>query len=397
MESLEEPLRHIRERIAHMEASYDMIRKIYKKMRPEAYQKVRDREEQNGRFPPLPPRLPWPEYALGADSVDQDEDSLKFYLACERGIMPDVVSFIAKDGHSPKQAVRQYGLEQASFGCKSEVARYLLENGTLLHNNCFIRSVKIKKTPSGQTKEYVYIFDEADGGNDEGSLISLLQAFIDVGSWHPNQPWESYWKSPRVAICTPRAITDITLLKFLLAHGADPNVGSFGKTSSVEGANFALNRQSPAVLNGIVAKFDPSLIDLVLKHGARRDCEGLHLLHSIVRRQNQDNFAELRRPLAQFLLDQGLADVNEVKKMPWRHEGTRHYISGSWETETPLTLACAASDWEFVEWLLEHGADPDALDGKAHKKLWWCNPYDGPNDPSRLAKLIRKVQEQRQG
>ncbi|RYP09465.1 hypothetical protein DL765_008415 [Monosporascus sp. GIB2] len=244
MESLEERLCLVRERIAHMEASYDMIRKIYKKMKPEGYQRVRDIEEQNGRFPPLPPRLPWPEYALRADPVDQDEDSLKFYLACERGIMSDVVSFIGKDGHSPKQAVRQYGLEQASFGYKSEVARYLLENGTLLHNNCFIRSVNIKKTPSGETDKY---------------------AFIDVGSWHPNQPWETYWKSPRVAICTPRAITDITLLKFLLAHSADPNVSSFSKTSTQQ--------------------------------------------------ENRDNFVKLRRPLAQFLLDQGLADVNEAKKM----------------------------------------------------------------------------------
>ncbi|RYP59667.1 hypothetical protein DL770_010155 [Monosporascus sp. CRB-9-2] len=297
----------------------------------------------------------WPEYVLEADSVDQDEDSLKFYLACERGIIPDVISFIDKGGHSPKQAVRHYGLEQASFGRKPEVARYLLENGTLLHNNCFMRSAKIKKTPSGETSKCVCIFDEVDGGNDEGSLISLLQAFIDVGSWHPNQPWETYRKYPCVAICTPRAMTDSALLKFLLTHGADPNAGSFGRTSSVEGANLALNRQSPAVLNGVVAKFDPSLIDFLLRHGARRDCEGLHLLHSIVQRQNRDNFAELRRPLAQFLLDQGLADVNE----------------------TPLTLACAASDWEFVEWLLEHGADPDALDGKAYKEQWWCKPYDG--------------------
>ncbi|RYP72545.1 hypothetical protein DL769_004435 [Monosporascus sp. CRB-8-3] len=395
MESLEESLRLVRERIAHTEVKCDMIRKIYKKMRPEGHQKVRDIEEQNGRFPPLPPRLPWPEYVLGDESVDEDEDSLKFYLACERGIMADVVSFIVKDGHPPKQAVRQYGLEQASFGCKPEVARYLLENGTLLHNNCFIRSVKIEKTPSGNTSKYVCIFDEADGSNDDGSLISLLQAFIDVGSWHPNQPWETYLKSPCVAICTPRAVTDIPLLKFLLAHGADPNVGSFGRTSSVKGANFALNRQSPAVLNAVVAKFDPSLIDLLLRHGARRDCEGLHLLHSIVRRENRDNFAELRRPFAQFLLDQGLADVNEVKKMPWRHEGTMYHLPGYYETETPLTLACAASDWEFVEWLLEHGADPDALDGKAYKELWWREPYSGPNDPSQLSKLIRKVQEKR--
>ncbi|RYO84492.1 hypothetical protein DL764_009324 [Monosporascus ibericus] len=190
-----------------------------------------------------------------------------------------------------------------------------------------MRSVGIKKTSSDRTSKIVCIFDEADGGNDENSLIPLLQAFIDVGSWHPNQPWEIYRKSPYVAICTQRPSTDSTLLKFLLAHGADPNVGSFGRIRSVDGENFALNRQSTATLNGVVAKFDPSLIDLVLRHGVRRGCEGLHILRSIARRQDRGNFAELPRPLAQFLLDQGLADVDEVKEMPWRHEGVGY--SGS--------------------------------------------------------------------
>lgn len=28
-----------------------------------------------------------------------------------------------------------------------------------------------------------------------------------------------------------------------------------------------------------------------------------------------------------------------------------------WDDETALLLACAAEDWEFVEWLLENGAN----------------------------------------
>ncbi|RYP90301.1 hypothetical protein DL770_003597 [Monosporascus sp. CRB-9-2] len=394
MESLEDPLRLIREQIAHMEGTNKIFRRFDSKVRTDAKERVRDLEEQNGRFPPLPPRLPRPEYALTANLLDQDEDSLKFYLACERGIMPDVISFVEGNNHLPKQAVRQYGLEQASFGRKPEVARYLLKNGTLLHSNCFMRSVGINL--SGATVEDISIFDKADCGGDEDSLISLLQAFIEVGSWHPNQPWESpTMRLPHVAICTPRARTDSMILKFLLAHGADPNLGKFDKGTNVPGVTLSVNRQSPAMLNYAVAKSDLSMVDLLLRYGARPDCEGLHLLHSIAQSFDHGDFTVRRRPLAEYLLNHGLANVNEVKPMPWRHEGTKLHMGGYTETETPLTRACAASDWEFVEWLLEHGADPDALDGKAYKEQWWCKPYFGPNDPSQLTKLINKVQEKK--
>lgn len=49
--------------------------------------------------------------------------------------------------------------------------------------------------------------------------------------------------------------------------------------------------------------------------------------------------------------------------MRWRHEDTKYHV-GHTEDETPLTYTCAASDWELVEWLLKHGADPDVLDRK---------------------------------
>ncbi|GJC77621.1 hypothetical protein ColLi_00459 [Colletotrichum liriopes] len=43
------------------------------------------------------------------------------------------------------------------------------------------------------------------------------------------------------------------------------------------------------------------------------------------------------------------------------------------EQETALTYACSMRDWGYVEWLLERGADPTLLEGKAfsydHKKL----------------------------
>ncbi|RYP69384.1 hypothetical protein DL771_006141 [Monosporascus sp. 5C6A] len=139
------------------------------------------------------------------------------------------------------------------------------------------------------------------------------------------------------------------VLKFLLAHGADRNLGRFDKGINGPGVTLAVSRQSSAMLNYAVAKSDLSLVDLLLRHGARPDCEGLHLLHSIAKPLNHGDFTSLCRPLAEYMLNHGLAIINEVKPIPWRHEGTKLHMGEYTETETPLTLACAASDWEFVE------------------------------------------------
>lgn len=229
MESPDQPLLLIREQIQHTESNNWFLRRVEGKYRPELQEKMRAIEEQNGRFPPLPPRLPRPQYALTANSLDPDnEESLRFYLACERGITSEVVSFVEKegdDGRLPAQAVRQYGLEQASFSCKPEVARYLLEKGTVLHSGCFMRSVmNVDGRPSGD----VCIFDKATAGGDdddndndnEDSFISLLRAFIEVGFWHPNQAWESpTLRSPHIAICKRRTT--------MMTSGASSSPGAF--------------------------------------------------------------------------------------------------------------------------------------------------------------------------
>ncbi|KAI0134710.1 hypothetical protein BJ170DRAFT_690941 [Xylariales sp. AK1849] len=365
MESSEDHLKLILEQIDYMEAESKVFRRREGKYKPGLNERVRDLEEQNGRFPPLPPRLPRPEYVLNANSLDRDEESLKFFFACKQGIMPEIVAFVEKQSELPSQVVRQYGLEQASFGSKSEVARYLLEKGTMLHSYCFMRSIKIERSPSGMTSHNASLFDGTDDEDTE-PLIKLLQAFIEVQG-------------------------------FLLNHGADPNLARYLRGAKDSACVFAIDRQSPNVLNSAVRDMDSSLIELLIRHGAKSDCEGLHLLHSLVKATGPRNFAEKRRPLAEYFLDRGLADVNAAKQMPWKHEGTMLYLGGYTEEHTPLTYACAASDWDFVEWLLEKGADPDALSGKAYEEQWWMKPRIGPNDPSKLTELVDKIRKRRGG
>lgn len=148
------------------------------------------------------------------------------------------------------------------------------------------------------------------------------------------------------------------------------------------------------MLNSAARALDQSFVELLLRYGARTDCEGLHMLHSVVRAEayHQRDFSTTRGPFAEYLVAHGLADVDEIRHMPWRHEGSILTMGGYTDAETPLTYACAASDWVFVEWLLEHGADAELLDGKAHQEQWWRKPHDGPNDPTRLEELIDKVQ-----
>ncbi|KAI1851766.1 hypothetical protein JX266_003228 [Neoarthrinium moseri] len=380
----------IRKGVTHAEANAKVLRRRLSRLIPDVWDRIRDLEEQNGRFPPLPARLPRADYVLVADSLERDERALLFYIACEQGALSDVVAFVEERGPNSSKATLQYGLEQASFACKPDVAHYLLHHGAPLHSGCFMNMFEF--LGAGQTSTRLRcIFDEADYAADTESFIALLSVFIESGFWHPNQPWESpAMIDPYVAMNASRVLTDRRLLLFLLEHGADPNLSRYSKSArGISATAWAIDRQSPSPLNFAVAKGDQSVFDLLVAHGAKTEGEGLHLLHSLVRSSMRYDFSSTRRPMAETIITQGLAGVNDVKPMPYRHEDSRYFIGGYTEDETPLTLACAASDWEFVEWLVQHGADPGALGGKAYTQLWWRKPHRA-NDPSRLLEILNR-------
>ncbi|KAF2996759.1 hypothetical protein E8E14_002894 [Neopestalotiopsis sp. 37M] len=314
--------------------------------------------EEDG-LDPLPPPVPRPQYAMVPNSIPTDNDHLEFFCACKQGPRQEVEDFLTV--RKPSQAVRQFGLEQASFGGQPAIVKLLFAHGTILHNNAFTRAFPRPGSVNLEDRTDDTILDE-DFGKDP---FTVMQAFLEFGGWTPNQAWNEPLRNY-------------------------PNLGPAEATRFFEERELPANRRSGDVLNKAVSLFDVSTIELLLQHGAKP--EYARMLHSVAEWQGQGQRTPIpwsrRVHVAEFILDQskGIADVNEVKRYNPR------CLIGNFPTHckdvTPFSEACAAQDWEFAKWLLEHGADPDALDGKAFKKQWWMEPYLGPNNPDDVRRLV---------
>lgn len=161
---------------------------------------------------------------------------------------------------------------------------------------------------------------------------------------------------------TERVLHNPRLLTFILAHGADPNVGVTGR-----GQRTALARNGGRPINmatsvtSLGRKHSYESLDILLQHGAR--FELTNVLHWQTRRDGdtwtskgervepQDSF-DRRCAQVQQLLDRGL-DVNAKGDVAlW----FSHSIGPTRIVEaTPLDLAFMRRDWRFAEWLLERG------------------------------------------
>ena len=356
-------------------------------------------------LPDLPPLLPRPQYALEPYLISQAIWEVYFYVACEQGQMPRVTSLAEE--YNPSQAILQFGLEQASFGNQPAVARYLLEKGTILHDNAFLRcefgqelsifdrarddpialvqAIKAGQMPKDKETS---IFDR--GREDP---IALVQVYLDFG-WHPNQLWhgnqvsENAPKQPLV-----ESLANKPLLTLLLSHGADPhishhNVGLFDYTS--------LSRRSGSTIDFAIWSWDHSLLALLIENGAKTSYT--RPLHEAVRPQGLSPlkipFSE-RRPMVEYLISSGISQVDEIKSIVFNE-----FIASPRPTRTEdltaFVYACAAQDYEMAEWLLEHGADPYVLGRKAFQPLWYMGPYLGPSDPNVVKALVEKVKNRRE-
>ncbi|KAH7146343.1 hypothetical protein EDB81DRAFT_794946 [Dactylonectria macrodidyma] len=381
----QERLDAIRNDIARVEEARRGRHHLERRVPPE---KARERLERNcsqhvqGR-PDLPPRMERPEYAKAGGLIGQDDMEIGFYAACEDGLLAPVKSFV-KDCN-PSQAVRQYGLEVASFAIQPVVVRHLLEQDTWLHDGVFLRSCF---SPGGKV---VSLFDK-----DRGDPLPVVRVFLDFG-WHPNQLWNVL--SPLTPAWGKRplldSITNKPLLTLLLSHGADPHlsrqiVGIFDK--------IPVSRDCGTLLNNAARIGDPELIALLLEHGA--DMRLSSPLHSMAAWQGGampgwpcQPFSA-RRPAAEYLVSNHLVGINDIKNIAFPDEISSP--ARRREDATPFTIACTAQDWEFAEWLLEHGADPNLLNGRAFEPLTYSEPRLGPTDPAVVRELVEKVRKRKE-
>ncbi|KAJ5009001.1 hypothetical protein K4K57_009539 [Colletotrichum sp. SAR 10_99] len=338
-------------------------------------------------FPPLPPKLPRPEYTSTANLISiEDDNELYFYVACEQGLHDRVVTFICEN--KPSEAVLQFALEQASFGNQPAVARCLLERGTLLHNNVFGRGEFDRRSESRYPSD-VTIFDKSEPAKD---LVPLIQVYLDWG-WHPNQAWcRALRDEGRTPLVYKGCLVNRPLVELLLKHGANPDIG---KASLVANARELPLKSSGGDAVDFAAQLgDISLVDLLLAFGAepRITKPLISLVSSQIPRTSAWGCVPFsqRRPMAEYVLAAGISNVNDVKWVPHRHGGICIQEGSGYDT-TAFAHACAAQDWEYAEWLLEKGADPELLDGLALSKQCWIYGLTGPTDPETVRKLVDKV------
>lgn len=100
-------------------------------------------------------------------------------------------------------------------------------------------------------------------------LLELLKAFLDNG-WHPNQVLGS--GQEKVALHHTRCIKDLSILRFLLEHGADPTIARDTYPSpffQLFPDEAPVQRKSGHVLNMAVVEASPEAIDILLYHGAK--------------------------------------------------------------------------------------------------------------------------------
>ncbi|KAK1541395.1 hypothetical protein CPAR01_07384 [Colletotrichum paranaense] len=370
---------------------------------PQLIDEIREFEALFVDLPPLPPRLPRPDYAIDVGNLNPDDPmELGFYIACRMGHLQQVEVFI--HDMSPSHAVRQFGLQQASFGNQPAVAKFLLANGTALHGYVFEGTEAASKTRG--TAVGASLFETFP--DDDDTLVPLLQTFMDAG-WHPNQAWEPREGNyPKWALQDPLCVRNKPLAKFLLSCGADPNIGPGWyhiPTLREQEPDVWFPVEVPFHRHGIwtfglaIETWNPRFFELLRTYSdpALKVSELMPLLRivrdmlvlSAVGQHSEDGERwvspfSMRREMAEHMLSFDDVGVDDVK---W---------AGERGEQTALTLACATGDWDYVKWLLDKGADPSVLDGIAFahdpKRLLGLTSWAGAPDSEQVEDVARPYQ-----
>ncbi|OIW26973.1 hypothetical protein CONLIGDRAFT_672417 [Coniochaeta ligniaria NRRL 30616] len=370
----------------------------------------------------LPPRIPDPDYLVDDALVYSfDDESQAFYLACAEGKLQRVRDFV-EDSARPRGDL-QFGLEEAAHAFQLDVVRYLMqEHDVGLHTGVFEHLERRASSPTNN------IFDHNDP-----RMLDLLRIFLDNG-WSPNQAWTSpayLWQGhdlnkklrwQNVALHFPQCVRDMRILRLLLEHGAYPDISPYTLPpfAFIQPEYQSPGRGSGYTLEVAVRVGTPETVDLLLAHGARiEDARPLRLLirwpSAPPPNDGQDAGARQLSPspsaaaaapdsarfqFANHLVRRGV-DVNALGNAYPLVSGTCSFANPGFIMATPLSLAVGVRDWDFVEWLLENGADAEAH-RQAFTPTYDCRVY-GHHAPdaaeearSRFEELVEKVESKRQ-
>jgi ankyrin repeat protein len=281
---------------------------------------------------PLPPPLPKGLVEFYRPPYNEDAINTQvepFTTACREGRLDLVKDWVEKHGDVLRQVGRQHGLAFATLGDQLDVVRYLLEEGGAHIDGAAIELACMNAS------------------------LGMFEILVEHG-YHPNQQIPS--PMGRLGTALTNCLQSFEVIKFLLASGADPDLGPWRDTRCRPWGMRAtppLDRQSGIALDEAVKAGRLDIAELLLQHGAHANCS--RPIHVLINSKAQD-----WRPFLDLLLRYGV-NVNAGKAVSGGGLGGKTMYQ-------PLHLAVKASMWDLVEFLLRHGADRHAMP-QGHPRL----------------------------
>lgn len=271
-------------------------------------------------LPPLPSPLPkaiWE--SLRAPWLTYINKEVEpFTIACQEGQLETVRCWATEKKDLLGQVGLQFGLALAAWKDHTSTVHYLLGEG-----GAFLDSAVIEMACDNLS-------------------TAMFQVAIEHG-YHPNQQIPS--RSGHLSIALIQCLENYEVTKYLLAHGADPDLGrwqDFRRQPWKEvRAAPPMDRQCGIALDIAVRKGNLALTELLLNHGAHVNYA--RPIHELISRKI-DAEEQQWRPFMDLLCRHGL-DVNASKASrgnPYRG----------------LHFAVHMHQWKLVEELLVRGADP---------------------------------------
>ncbi|KAJ5464525.1 uncharacterized protein N7458_000211 [Penicillium daleae] len=246
-----------------------------------------------------------------------------FDSACKDGPLSTIPEIVDSEARTP--AFLHRGLLIALRAGNIEAARYLLSNGAPI----------VRQTPDFILKAPIH------------HQIALFELFTAHG-WTPNTP------GLYGATLLPKVISDLPVLSWFLAHGANPNLG---QQKSFHDRHGLSDTDSCIALETAAAHGSVETVQMLLDAGALiQNGAPLHRAAGTCppganphagRVKPSREFDVSRIPVMRLLVDNG-ANVNH------------RVVSRHMEPQYAIVHAVMAGAMERVKWLLKQGADPFA-------------------------------------